>query len=169
MTLDEEMMEKALSLAEKARALGEIPVGAIIIDKNGNVIGEGFNQRETLCSPTAHAEMIAIEAAAKRLGSRRLTDCTIYVTLEPCPMCAGAIMNSQLKRLVYGAFDDKNGACASVATLFDEKFTHIPMVRSRVLEKRCGDILTEFFKELRDRKDLSQPQLIYEQIQNSGE
>lgn len=157
MTYDEEMMEKALSLAEKAGAFGEIPVGAIVVDKDGNIIGEGYNQREILCSPTAHAEMIAIEAAAKKLGSRRLTGCTIYVTLEPCPMCAGAIMNSQLKRLVYGAFDDKNGACASVVTLFDEKFTHIPLVRSRVLEKRCGDILTDFFKELRDRKDLSQP------------
>lgn len=154
MTLDEELMEKALLLAEKARALGEIPVGAIIVDKDGNIIGEGYNQRETLCSPTAHAEMIAIEAAAKKLGSRRLTDCTIYVTLEPCPMCAGAIMNAHLKRLVYGAFDEKNGACASVVTLFDENFTHIPRVRSRVLEKRCGDILTDFFKELRERKNL---------------
>lgn len=154
MTLDEELMEKALLLAEKARALGEIPVGAIIADKDGNIIGEGYNQRETLCSPTAHAEMIAIEAAAKKLGSRRLTDCTIYVTLEPCPMCAGAIMNAHLKRLVYGAFDEKNGACASVVTLFDENFTHIPRVRSRVLEKRCGDILTDFFKELRERKNL---------------
>lgn len=154
MTLDEELMEKALLLAEKAGALGEIPVGAIIVDKDGNIIGEGYNQRETLCSPTAHAEMIAIEAAAKKLGSRRLTDCTIYVTLEPCPMCAGAIMNAHLKRLVYGAFDEKNGACASVVTLFDENFTHIPRVRSRVLEKRCGDILTDFFKELREHKNL---------------
>ena len=145
-------MERALTLAEKAGALGEIPVGAVIVDKDGNIVGEGYNQRETLNSPTAHAEMIAIEAAAKKLGSRRLTGCTIYVTLEPCPMCAGAIMNAHLKRLVYGAFDDKNGACASVATLFDEKFTHIPLVKSRVLEKRCGDILTNFFKELRDRK-----------------
>lgn len=152
MTFDEEMMEKALELAEKAAALGEIPVGAIIVDKDGSIVGEGYNQRETLCSPTAHAELIAIESAAKRLGSRRLSDCTIYVTLEPCPMCAGAIMNAHLKRLVYGAFDDKNGACASVVTLFDEKFTHIPLVRSRVLEKRCGDILTDFFRELRNRQ-----------------
>lgn len=146
------MMEKALELAEKAAALGEIPVGAVVVDKDGNIIGEGFNQRETLCSPTAHAELIAIEAAAKKLGRRRLSDCTVYVTLEPCPMCAGAIMNAHLKRLVYGAFDEKNGACASVVTLFDEKFTHVPMVRSRVLEKRCGDILTDFFKELRKQQ-----------------
>lgn len=152
MTFDEEMMEKALELAEKAAALGEIPVGAVVVDKDGNIVGEGYNQRETLCSPTAHAELIAIESAAKRLGKRRLSDCTIYVTLEPCPMCAGAVMNAHLKRLVYGAFDEKNGACASVVTLFDEKFTHVPMVKSRVLEKRCGDVLTDFFKELRKQQ-----------------
>lgn len=149
MTLDEEYMEKALSLAQKAAERGEIPVGAVVVDENGEIVGEGFNMRETLLSPTAHAEMLAIESAAKRLGRRRLSDCTLYVTLEPCPMCAGAVMNAQLGRLVYGAFDDKNGACASVAALFDEKFTHIPRVRSRVLEQRCGNILTEFFKKLR--------------------
>lgn len=149
MTLDEEFMEKALELAQKAAAIGEIPVGAVVVDADGNIVGEGYNRREELCSPTAHAEMLAIEAAAKKLGRRRLSDCTLYVTLEPCPMCAGAVMNAGLKRLVYGAFDEKNGACASVVTLFDEKFTYKPLVRSRVLEKRCGDILTEFFKELR--------------------
>lgn len=146
---DEEYMEKALELARKAASRGEIPVGAIVVDKNGAVIGEGFNRREELQSPTAHAEVLAIEQAAKTLHNRRLLDCTLYVTLEPCPMCAGAVMNAGLKRLVYGAFDDKNGACASVATLFDEKFTHIPMVRSRVLRERCGEILSEFFKDKR--------------------
>lgn len=146
---DEEYMEKALELARKAASRGEIPVGAIVVDKNGAVIGEGFNRREELQSPTAHAEVLAIEQAAKTLHNRRLLDCTLYVTLEPCPMCAGAVMNAGLKRLVYGAFDDKNGACASVATLFDEKFTHIPMVRSRVLKERCGEILSEFFKDKR--------------------
>jgi len=149
MTLDEEFMERALALAEQAAALGEIPVGAIVVSPDGEIIGEGYNQRELLQSPTAHAEILAIEGAAKRLGTRRLTGCTLYVTLEPCPMCAGAIMNAGLKRLVYGAFDEKNGACASVATLFDERFTHIPMVRSRVLEKRCGEVLSEFFRKLR--------------------
>lgn len=149
MTADEEYMEKALELAREAARRGEIPVGAVVVDKNGEVIGEGYNRREELMSPTAHAEMIAIEKAAKKLQSRRLTGCTLYVTLEPCPMCAGAVMNAGLKRLVYGAFDEKNGACASVVALFDEKFTHIPMVRSRVLEKRCGEVLTEFFTELR--------------------
>lgn len=153
MTLDEEYMEKALALAEKAASLGEVPVGAIVVDKNGKVIGEGYNRREELQSPIAHAEMLAIEQAAKQLQSRRLTDCILYVTLEPCPMCAGAVMNSGLKRLVYGAFDEKNGACASVVTLFDEKFTHVPLVRSRVLEKRCGEVLTAFFSEIRNNSD----------------
>lgn len=142
-------MEKALELAQKAASRGEIPVGAIVVDKNGAIIGEGFNRREELQSPTAHAEVLAIEQAAKTLHNRRLSNCTLYVTLEPCPMCAGAVMNAGLKRLVYGAFDDKNGACASVTTLFDEKFTHIPMVRSRVLKERCGEILSEFFKDKR--------------------
>ncbi len=151
MTLDEEYMLKALELAERAYSLGEIPVGAIVVSPEGEVIGEGYNQRELLNSPTAHAEVIAIEQAAKRLSSWRLTGCTLYVTLEPCPMCAGAIMNSRLKRVVYGAFDDKNGACASVACLFEERFTHIPYVRSRVLSERCGEVLTRFFKELRDK------------------
>lgn len=146
---DEEYMEKALELAREAASRGEIPVGAVVVDKDGKIIGEGFNRREELQSPTAHAEVLAIEQAAKTLHNRRLLDCTLYVTLEPCPMCAGAVMNAGLKRLVYGAFDDKNGACSSVATLFDEKFTHIPMVRSRVLKERCGEILSEFFKDKR--------------------
>jgi len=106
-----------------------------------------------LQSPTAHAEILAIEQAAKRLGSWRLTGCTLYVTLEPCPMCAGAVMNSRLKRLVYGAFDDKNGACSSVVNLFEERFTHIPFVRSRILMEQCGGVLTEFFRELRMSQD----------------
>ena len=150
MTLDEEYMERALTLAQKAFEMGEIPVGALVVDPQGEVIGEGYNQRETLLSPTAHAEVIAIEQAARKLQSWRLTGCTLYVTLEPCPMCAGAAMNARVERIVYGAFDDKNGACASVATLFDEKFTHIPRVRSRILEQRCGEILTRFFRQLRD-------------------
>lgn len=151
MTQDEEFMEKALELAQKAAAMGEVPVGAIVVNKNGEIIGEGYNRREELQSPIAHAEILAIEQAARKLKSRRLSDCTLYVTLEPCPMCAGAIMNAGLKRLVYGAFDEKNGACASVTTLFDEKFTHIPYVRSRVLEQRCGDVLREFFLKVRGK------------------
>ena len=117
MTLDEEYMTKALELAQCAYDLGEIPVGAIVTAPDGSVIGEGWNLREHMQSPTAHAEILAIEQAAKALGSWRLSGCTLYVTLEPCPMCAGAIMNSRLKRVVYGAFDDKNGACASVGNV----------------------------------------------------
>lgn len=150
MTLDEEYMMKAFELAEKAYALGEIPVGAVVVSPDGEIIGEGYNQREMLNSPIAHAEIIAIEQAAKRLSQWRLCGCTLYVTLEPCPMCAGAVMNSRIKRVVYGAFDDKNGACASVACLFEERFTHIPYVRSRVLISQCSEILTRFFKELRE-------------------
>lgn len=152
MTIDEEYMEKALALARQAALMGEVPVGAVVVDENGEIIGEGFNRREQLLSPTAHAEMLAIEQAAKTLKSRRLTGCTLYVTLEPCPMCAGAAMNAGLKRIVYGAFDEKNGACCSVAALFDEKFTHIPRVRSGILAQRCGDILTEFFSRLRNSR-----------------
>ena len=149
MLYDEEMMLKAIELAKKALEMGECPVGAIIIDKEGNIIGEGYNRRENDNPPTAHAEIIAIEAAAKYLNSWRLSDCTLYVTLEPCPMCAGAIINSRLKRVVYGAFDDKGGACASVVNLFELPFNHKPLVRSRVLEEECGKLLTGFFRELR--------------------
>lgn len=149
MLFDEEMMLKAIELAKRAYDAGETPVGAIVADKDGNIIGEGCNRRECDNSPTAHAEILAIEAAAKHLGSWRLTDCTLYVTLEPCPMCAGAIINARLKRVVYGAFDEKGGACASVVNLFELPFNHKPMVRSRVLEKECGELLTDFFENLR--------------------
>lgn len=149
MLFDEEMMLKALEQAEKAFELGECPVGAVITDKNGEIIAEGYNRRETDNSPTAHAEIIAIESAAKKLGSWRLSECTLYVTLEPCPMCAGAIINSRIKRVVYGAFDEKGGACSSVINLFELPFNHSPMVRSRILEKECSEILTKFFQTLR--------------------
>lgn len=152
MLFDEEMMLKAIELAKKAYEMGETPVGAIVVDNEGNVIGEGYNRRECDNSPTAHAEILAIESAARHLGSWRLTDCTLYVTLEPCPMCAGAIINSRLKRVVYGAFDDKGGACTSVVNLFELPFNHKPLVRSRVLEKECGELLTEFFHNLRNKK-----------------
>ncbi|MFR0871487.1 MAG: nucleoside deaminase [Oscillospiraceae bacterium] len=152
MTLDEEYMTQALERARRAAELGEIPVGAIVVDPDGNIIGEGWNLREHLQSPTAHAEILAIEQAAKRLeagGSRAAR----FTLRWACPMCAGAVMNSRLKRLVYGAFEDKNGACSSVVNLFEERFTHIPFVRSRILMEQCGGVLTEFFRELRMSQD----------------
>lgn len=152
MLFDEEMMLLAIEEAKIAASLGEIPVGAVITDTDGNIVARGHNVRETQRSPVGHAEIEAIMSAAKALGSRRLTNHTIYVTLEPCPMCAGAIMNAGLKRLVYGAFDEAGGACASVVCLFEHKFPYKPLVRSRVLEKECSALLTDFFGELRDRK-----------------
>ena len=149
MTADEEFMKICIELAREAANKGECPVGAIVVDSNGSIIGKGYNNRETGNSPTAHAEIIAIEEAAKKLNSWRLSDCTLYVTLEPCPMCAGAIINSRLKRLVYGAFDEKGGACASVLNIFDYPFNHKPLVRSRILMDECSALLKDFFKELR--------------------
>ena len=149
MLFDEEMMLLATDEARAGAALGEVPVGAVITDGEGNVIASAHNTRETEGKPTGHAEINAIELAAKNVGSRRLSECTLYVTLEPCPMCAGAIINSGLKRLVYGAFDEKGGACSSVLNLFEYGFCHRPLVRSRILEKECAALMTDFFAELR--------------------
>lgn len=149
MTADEEYMTLCIELAKKAAQMGECPVGAIVIDGDGKIIGRGYNRRETDSSPTAHAEIIAIEEAARKLDSWRLSDCTLYVTLEPCPMCAGAIINSRIKRLVYGAFDEKGGACASLMNIFEYPFNHKPLVRSRIMMDECAALLTEFFKNLR--------------------
>lgn len=149
MLLDEELMLKAIELAKTAGAMGEIPVGAIVVDENNNIIGEGYNRREKDNSPIAHAEIIAIEKAAKAKGSWRLSDCTLYVTLEPCPMCAGAIINARIKRVVYGAFDEKGGACTSLMNMFEYPFNHKPLVRSRILMNECSELMTDFFKKLR--------------------
>ncbi|MDR2532571.1 MAG: tRNA adenosine(34) deaminase TadA [Oscillospiraceae bacterium] len=147
---DEHYMLLALEQAKKAAAISEIPVGAVIVDADGNIVGRGHNLTEQENSPLMHAELIAIQEAVRNLRTRRLTDCTIYVTLEPCPMCAGAISSARIKRLVYGAFDEKGGACASLLNLYDYPVNHKPMVRSRVLAEECGAILSEFFKRLRD-------------------
>ena len=149
MLYDEEMMLLAIEEAKKAAALGEVPVGAVVINENGEIIGTGYNTRETEQRPTGHAELIAIEKAAKHKSSWRLSDCTLYVTLEPCPMCAGAIMNARLKRVVYGAFDENGGACSSVIQLFENNFCYKPLIRSRILERECASLLTDFFKNLR--------------------
>ena len=149
MLYDEEMMLLAIEEAKKAGAMGEVPIGAVIIDGNGEIIGRGYNTRETEQRPTGHAELIAIEEAAKHKNNWRLSDCTLYVTLEPCPMCAGAIMNARLKRIVYGAFDENGGALSSVISLYEHNFGYKPFVRSRILERECALLLTDFFKNLR--------------------
>lgn len=152
MLFDEEMMLLAIEQAHIAAQHGDVPVGAVVTDEDGKVIAEGYNTREALGCPTGHAEINAINAAAKVKGSWRLDGCTLYVTLEPCPMCAGAVMNARLRRLVYGAFDETGGACASVTRLFDKKFGYRPLVRSRILEKECASLMTGFFSEMRDKK-----------------
>ena len=145
---DEGFMRLAIEQAQLAAALGEIPVGAVVV-KDGQVIGRGYNRREVDGSATAHAEVLAIEDACKALGTWRLTDCELYVTLEPCPMCAGAIINARIRRVIYGVRDEKAGCCGSVADFFAMPFNHSPLSRSGILEKECRTLLTDFFQQLR--------------------
>jgi len=142
-------MLKALKLAEKAYSLGEIPVGAIIVNQN-KIIGQGYNQKELLNDPTAHAEMIAISAATSTLKDWRLDGATLYVTKEPCSMCAGAIINSRIKTLIFGAYDNKKGCCGSLYQLCgDKRLDSKTAVKGGVEKERCGKILKEFFKTKR--------------------
>ena len=145
---DEHWMRQALKLAQQAAEQDEVPVGAIIVHEN-KIIASAFNQREQLADPTAHAEMIAITQAASHLNSWRLLECSLFVTLEPCPMCAGAILQSRIPRIVYGALDPKAGAVVSLYQLLnDPRLNHRCETLSGVLANECGRILTEFF----DRK-----------------
>ncbi len=147
--LDRAMMGRALELARQAVDLGEVPVGAVIV-RDGKVIAQSFNLRETLHDPTAHAERVAMSLAGRALGSWRLEGCTLYVTLEPCAMCAGAIVLSRISRVVYGATDPKAGACASLYRLVsDPRLNHRSAVTSGDLERECGEILSLFFQERR--------------------
>ena len=142
-------MLKALKLAEKAFSLGEVPVGAIVVNQN-KIVGQGYNQKELLKDSTAHAEMIAISAAASTQSDWRLDSATIYVTKEPCPMCAGAIINSRIKTLIFGAYDERKGCCGSLYQLCgDKRLDSKTAVRGGVEEERCGKILKEFFKTKR--------------------
>ena len=150
MQQDDQYMRQALRLAEEAAALGEVPVGAVIV-RGDEVVACGYNRRETDHAATAHAELLAIEEACKRLGSWRLHGCTLYVTLEPCPMCAGAILNARLDRVVYAAADEKAGACGTVVNLFEMGFNHRPILKSGVLAKEASALLSAFFAELRSR------------------
>jgi len=150
---DIKYMQMALAEARKAYQRAEVPIGAVVVC-NDQVVGRGFNLREQTQDPTSHAEMIALREAAKNEASWRLEDCQLYVTLEPCPMCAGAILQSRIKRLVYGASDPKAGAVRSLYQLLDDnRFNHQVEVEAGVLQKESAQLLKDFFRELRQRKD----------------
>lgn len=150
---DIKYMKMALAEARKAYQRAEVPIGAVVVC-NDQVVGRGFNLREQTQDPTSHAEMIALREAAANEASWRLEDCQLYVTLEPCPMCAGAILQSRIKRLVYGASDPKAGAVRSLYQLLDDdRFNHQVEVEAGVMEAESAQLLKDFFRELRQRKD----------------
>lgn len=141
-------MRLALESAREALSLGEVPIGAVVV-RGDEVISRSFNTRETQKNALHHAELLAIDAACKVLGGWRLSECELYVTLEPCPMCAGAVINSRIARVVYGASDPKAGCAHSVIDLFALEFNHRPIVRGGVLESECSELLSKFFHTLR--------------------
>lgn len=143
-------MKEALKCARKADSAGEVPVGCVIVH-DGKVISRGYNKRERKKNPLLHAEIIAIDKACKKLNGFRLLNCTMYVTLEPCPMCAGAIINARIPRLVFGAYDKKAGCFGSVHDFNTSGFNHRVEIESGILEKECSGILTDFFKKLRNK------------------
>ena len=150
---DDFYMREALREAEKAYALAEVPIGAVLVDAAGEIIARGHNLRERDHDATAHAEMIAIRAACERLGRWRLSGLTLYVTIEPCPMCAGAIVMSRVDRVVYGGTDRKAGACESLFNIPGHPaLNHHPEVTAGVLEAECAGIMKRFFRERRERK-----------------
>jgi tRNA(adenine34) deaminase len=149
---DDDYMALAIEEAKKAEALGEVPIGAVIV-RDGKVIGRGYNLRETGKDPLAHAELTAIKEASETLGGWRLLGTTLYVTLEPCPMCAGAIVQSRVPRVVFGAMDPKAGCAGSLMNLLqDERFNHQVEVVQGVREGECGELLTSFFRSLREKR-----------------
>ena len=149
--MDELFMREALNEAYKAYKINEVPIGAVIV-RNGEIVGRGFNQKETLKDATLHSEISAIKDACNNLGGWRLPGCTMYVTLEPCPMCAGAIVNSRIERLVIGARDLKTGACGSVLDITNnQNLNHQPIVKFGVLERECTNKLQDFFIKLRKK------------------
>ncbi len=146
--MDERMMERALMLAQEAFDDGEVPVGAVVVRK-GEIVGEGRNRREKSKNALYHAELEAIDNACKHLGGWRLWECELYVTLEPCPMCAGAIVNARIPQVYFGAYDPKNGCCGSVADVLNLPLAFHPAYQGGVMQERCSGILSEFFKRLR--------------------
>lgn len=152
--MDRQYMRLALDLARCAAAQGEVPVGAVVVHR-GQVVGWGYNTREQSRNALDHAEIKAIDMACRNLGGWRLPDCALYVTLEPCAMCAGAIINARLKSVCYGARDEKAGACGSVLNLFMEDFNHKPRLYGGVLREECAALLQEFFHTLRKKGGIS--------------
>ena len=148
---DKKFMEEALRLARQSADEGEVPVGAVVV-LGDEIVGRGRNRREKDKNALAHAELEAINEACKTLGGWRLWQCDMYVTLEPCPMCTGAIINSRIKRLVYGASDYKAGSCGSVVNLFDLPYNHKPETVTGFMQEECSQILTDFFRDLRKKK-----------------
>lgn len=145
----EDCMDLALELARKAYDAGEIPVGCVITDASGEVIGRGYNTREETHDATQHAEMEAIREACRSVGDWRLSGCTLYVTLEPCPMCAGGIINSRIPTVVYGAKDENTGSCGSVINLFEERYGHKPALYGGVRAEQSAELLKDFFRKTR--------------------
>lgn len=150
--MDKEYMQEALLLAKEAADLGEVPVGAVVVRK-GEIIGRGHNLRENKRSSVAHAEIIAIEQACETIGNWRLSDCTLYVTMEPCPMCAGAIVNSRIERVVFGCSDAAAGCCGSVINFNAYPFNHSFEICGGVCEAQCAELLKEFFEKKRREKN----------------
>ena len=147
----EKYMREAIKQAKKAAAIGEVPIGCVIV-RGGTILARGYNRRNIEGSTLAHAEIIAIKKASKKLQDWRLEDCELYVTLEPCPMCAGAIINSRIKRVVFGAYDPKAGSCGSVNNLFSFPYNHSPEVEGGFMQDECALLLKQFFAELRRTK-----------------
>lgn len=148
-------MKRAVELAEMSASEGEVPVGAVIVKKTtGEIVGEGRNMREGRKNALAHAEIMAIDMACRTLGGWRLPECAIYITLEPCPMCCGAIINARIDDVIFGAYDLKSGSAVSVQKMFELSYNYRPTVQSGVMEKECADVLSLFFRQLREKKKI---------------
>ncbi len=151
----DEYMKRAVELAEMAASEGEVPVGAVVVKKTtGEIVGEGRNMREGKKNALAHAEIMAIDMACRTLGGWRLPECSIYVTLEPCPMCCGAIINARIVDVIFGAYDLKSGSAVSVQKMFELPYNYRPAVSGGVMEKECADVLSLFFRNLREKKKI---------------
>lgn len=148
-------MQRAVELARKAYSVGEVPIGAVVVSRRNNrygeIVGEGFNNRESENNPVGHAEIIAIQKASIALNDWRLSGCDLYVTLEPCPMCCGAVINSRIERLYFGAFDEKAGSVYSVQEMFRFPYNHKPEIYAGIMEDECSAILSDFFRNLRKK------------------